>query len=191
MLKNNSKNEEKEEGNEIKLEETELELEEESLKEKNQKLKNDLKKCLKEKMEYLSGWQRAKADFINAKKEEEKIKEEFIKFAEINLLKEILDVIDGFERALNDEKWNSLGKEWQDGLKNLYNSLKKILENHNIGIVKAEGEKFNPEFHEAVEIEGTKEKSEDQIIMKEIQKGYIMKEKVLRAAKVKVKVFKE
>ena len=62
--------------------------------------------------------------------------------------------------------------------------LKIILEKHNLKGIKAKGEKFNPEFHEAVEmVESNKESGE---ITEEIQKGYMLGEKVLRASKVKV-----
>jgi molecular chaperone GrpE len=176
---------------ESEIEAEESGLEEKNLREKIKKLKNDLKECQKEKMEYLTGWQRAKADFVNARKEEEKLKTEFVKFAEFNLFKKILPVVDGFERAFSDKKWQTLDKEWQNGIKNIYNSLQKILENYNIEIIKTEKEYFNPKYHEAIETEKVKDKSQDQIILKEIQKGYAMNDKVLRAAKVKVGIFKD
>ena len=61
-------------------------IEEEGLKDKLKKMREDLKVCRKEKEEYLAGWQRAKADFINARKEEEKSREAFLKFSQSEVL---------------------------------------------------------------------------------------------------------
>src|SRR3989344_9348112 len=84
-------------------EEIELEeevIEEEGLKDKLKKMREDLKACRKEKDDYLAGWQRAKADFINARKDEEKNRETFVKFAQATVLLEFLKIVDSLEMAM-------------------------------------------------------------------------------------------
>jgi molecular chaperone GrpE len=141
---------------------------------KAEKLKKKLKSCEKERAEYLAGWQRAKADLINYKKEQEQKNSAFFKFANETLISEILPVLDSFEQAMKHSK--------DEGTLQLYNQLKSILKNQGLEEIESMGKKFNPEFHEAVEeIKGKKG-----IIIKEVQKGYILNKKLIRPSKVKV-----
>jgi len=143
---------------------------------KFKKLKEKLKKCQKEKEEYLAGWQRAKADFINFKKDQEKQQMEFAKFSNTLLVSEILLVLDSFDLALQNNKDNVLLL--------IKSQLNDILKKYGLEEIKTKNEKFNPEFHEAVEeVESGKESSD---IIEEVQKGYMLHGKVLRATKVKI-----
>lgn len=142
---------------------------------KIKKIKKQLKACKKEKEEYLAGWQRAKADLINYKKEHEQKISDYYKFANQGLIAEILIVLDSFELALKHEK--------DEGLLQLYNQLKNTLINQGLEEIKAVGEKFNPELHESVGEVKVKKKG---FIVEEIQKGYKLNGKVIRASKVKI-----
>ena len=130
--------------------------------------------CEQERAEYLAGWQRAKADLINYRKEQEAKISEIFKFANEGLIYEILPVLDSFEIAIKH------GVE--EGTQQLYNQLKNILKNQGLEEIKSVGEKFNPEFHESV---GEIENGEQGVIAEEIQKGYKFNNKVIRASKVK------
>jgi molecular chaperone GrpE len=142
---------------------------------KIKKIKKQLKACQKEKEEYLAGWQRAKADLINYKKEQEQKISDYYKFANQGLILEILMVLDSFEEALKHEK--------NEAIEQLYNQLKNILKNQGLEEIKAIGEKFNPEFHESVgEVKGKK----PGLIVKEVQKGYKLNNKVIRPSRVKI-----
>ncbi|KKS34435.1 MAG: Protein GrpE [Parcubacteria group bacterium GW2011_GWA2_42_35] len=180
---------------EIKIEEEEFkeieEMEGSVLAEKFQKLKKELKKCQSEKTEYLAGWQRAKADFINARKEEEKTRKDFLKFAEAGILKEILDFMDSFEAMMdNQELWSRIDKNWQNGIKNIYNQLTKILKEHNVSAVDALGKPFNPREQESVESVEVSDENKDQTVIEEVSRGYKLHDLILRPAKVKVGVLK-
>lgn len=181
--------------NEEKKEEKEIELVkeegEELAEEKIKKLKEELKSCLNDKQDYLTGWQRAKADLINARKDLEKEKQEFVKFANQGLLFEFLSLADGFEAALDEPEFlKPENKELADGLANIRQALIRILENHHISKIKAAGEKFNPAEHEALEEEETAEENKDGLVLKEIQSGYKLYDKVLRPARVRVGKYK-
>jgi len=147
---------------------------------KIKKAKDKLHLCEQERAEYLAGWQRAKADLINYKREQEAKISDIFKFANEGLIYEVLPVLDSFELAI---KHPPVGGQADNGLQQLYNQLKNILKSQGLEEIKAIGEKFNPEFHEAIEaVEG----KDSGIIVEEIQKGYKLNNKVIRASKVKI-----
>jgi len=142
---------------------------------KVKKIKEQFKHCEGERAEYLAGWQRAKADLINYKKEQEAKISEFFKFANEGLIYEILPVLDSFELALSHKE--------DEGTRQVYNQIKNILKSQGLEEIKSIGEKFNTEFHESVgEVEG----GEQGIVVEETQKGYKLNNKVIRPSKVKI-----
>ena len=143
---------------------------------KVKKAKDKLKTCEKERAEYLAGWQRAKADYINLQREHEKKIADYYKFANEGLILEILPILDSFEAALKHNK--------DDGILQLYNKLKNILKDEGLEEIKSLGEKFNPEFHEAVET--LKSDKGEGIVVEEVQKGYRLHGKTIRPSKVKI-----
>lgn len=168
-----------------------FEKEEENLEEKFKKLREKLKKCQKDKEEYLAGWQRAKADFINARREEEEKRKEIIKLAEENLIQELLSILDGFDNAFSDESWEKLDKNWQDGLKYLYNQLMNILKKHNVTLIESVNKKFDPAEHESIEENDVDDPKKDGVVVSEARKGYKIHQKVLRPAQVRVGKYKQ
>lgn len=167
-------------------EEKDIEMTEEefSAEEKIKKVKKELAECRKEKEEYLAGWQRAKADFINARKDEEKRMEEFAKFANKNVLNDFLQVADSIDMALKHAE--------SEGMKQIKSQFAEILKRNEIAeIDSSPGKKFNPEEHEAIEEVEVETESKEGVIIEELQKGYKLFNRVLRPAKVKVGVYKE
>src|SRR3989344_8705428 len=152
---------------------------ESGFKNRLKKVKDELKSCRKEKEEYLAGWQRAKADFINARKDEEKRMEEFAKFANKNILMDFLQVADSVDMALRHTQ--------DEGVKQIKGQFAEILKRNGAEeIDSSTGNKFNPQEHEAIEDVGVETESEDGVIIEELQKGYKLFNRALRAAKVKV-----
>jgi molecular chaperone GrpE len=141
---------------------------------KLKKLKEQLKECQKEKEEYLTQAQRARADLINYRRRQERVMEELRNYGQANFIKELLPVLDSLE----------MGAKENEGVKQIRKQLEIILKNHGLEEIKALGEKFNPEFHEVVGQLKSKEK--EGTIIEEVQKGYILGDKVLRASKVRV-----
>ena len=160
--------------------------------EKIKKLKAKLDKCLKENKENLLGWQRARADFVNAKKENnKKIKESFA-YAKSELINELLPVMDSFDMAFsNKEAWENVDKNWRTGVEYIHSQLTTILENNGLKQIDPKGQRFDPKFHASIETIATDDKKEDGIIMEVVQKGYELNGNVLRAAKVKVGQYKK
>lgn len=125
---------------------------------------------LKKKLQYLQ------ADFANYKKRMKREIEETRKRSNENLIVDLLDVIDNFERALS-----SINDE---GLKLIYNQLKNILEREGVKPIEV-GLKFDPFKHEAIETVKDESK-EDWEVIEELQKGYMLHDKVIRHSRVKV-----
>lgn len=154
---------------------------------KIKKLREDLKKALKERDEYLTGWQRARADFVNARKEEDKTRTEFMKYANKDLLLEILSVMDSFDMAFtNKEAWEKVDKNWRVGVEYIYGQLMGILEQNELKQVNPVGEMFDPNIHTSIESVPVEKPEDDHKILEVIQKGYTLHGSLVRSPKVKV-----
>ena len=150
-------------------------------KEAVHKLEEELKTQLEEKSKLsedrLNQLKYLQADFDNYRKKFEKEKKDIIKLANENLIKEFLIVLDDLERAQKENENNK-------GLSLLYKNFLKILEKNGLKQIESLGKKFNPILHEVL----TKEESEEDegIILEEFQKGFMLKDKVIRPSKVKI-----
>lgn len=186
---------EKELNEDIKYEETDLDdsvVTEENAVEAVKKLKEKLKKALAEKQEYLTGWQKAKADFINARKKDEESQKEFLKFANEGIISELIATIDSFNMAFaNKESWEKVDKNWRMGVEYIYSQFFKTLESYGLKEINPINEKFDPTRDEATAYEPVTEESKDHMIIEVVQKGYSLNGKVLKAPKVKVGEFKK
>lgn len=125
------------------------------------------------------------AEFENIKKRMEKEKEEFLRFANEKLILKLLEVVDNLERAVNSSKttedFNSLIK----GVEMTLSQINRVLTEEGVEALDAKGKEFNPYEHHAM-MQEESEKHEDNIVMDEFQKGYKMKDKIIRPALVKV-----
>lgn len=144
----------------------------------------ELEDCQKQRDEYLAGWQRSKADFINHKKEEIERIGDIMKYAEEEMVLKMIPILDNFNLVENnlskEEKENSNIK----GILQIKYQIQELLKNSGVEEINTNEEKFNPNFHEAVEtVESEKESG---IILEELQKGYLMNGKLIRPSKVKV-----
>jgi molecular chaperone GrpE len=157
------------------------------------KLKEKIKNLEKEKQEYMDGWQRERADFINYKKRIEDEKVEVVKYANENLLEEITQVLDSFEMAFsNKEAWEKVDKNWRVGVEYIHSQLLKILDDNNFKVMNPSvGDKFDPKFHIAVEHVSTDDKEKDSTITEVKKKGYILNDRVMKAVQVVVAEYKD
>lgn len=148
-----------------------------------EKLKKKLLACEQEKKEYLEGWQKARADLINLRKQDEAEKQNIRRYASEEVLLELVSVLDSFEMAFkNKDAWEAISKEWRTGVEYIYTQLKNILSSRGITEINPIGEEFDPQKHEAVEMVAGK----DNIVLEIVQKGYLLNEKIIRTAKVKI-----
>lgn len=161
--------------------------------EKIKEIKEKLNRCLKESRENLLGWQRARADFVNAKKENDKKVRESSLYAKSEFIAELLPVIDSFEMAFsNKEAWEKVDKNWRIGVEYIHSQITSVLENNGVKQINpTKKELFDPKIHIPMDTINTNDKKEDGMIDEVMQKGYELNGNVLRAAKVRIKQFKE
>ncbi len=164
---------------------------EEDLKKTLKKLRADLKNAKEEKAEYLTGWQKERADFANYKKEEENRKSMFSESVRERILSRFLTVADSFNMAFaNREAWEKVDENWRKGVEYIHAQMENIFEEYGVRAVGVIGENFDPNIHEPVEMVPTETKEDDHKISSVIQKGYELGDRVLRPARVNVFEFK-
>jgi len=146
-------------------------------------IKKALAEAEKKTEEYLANWQRAQADFINYKRRNEQERQDFSRFANAELMLSLLPALDDLERALNSvPPAKSAKHSWLEGIRLVERKFKSSLEAQGLTPIKALGEPFDPNFHEAVR----QDKGKEGIVIEEFQKGYMLGDRVLRPAKVVV-----
>lgn len=149
---------------------------------------SELEKLEQQRDEYLDGWKRAKADLINYKKDEFKRLEEMVRFANEDLIHDLLSVIDSFDLAVAAMEKSG---EVEKGVYLIKSQLEDVLRRRGLERIEAsKGTEFDPNVHEAVAALET-ETEVDNIVAEEIEAGYRLNGKVIRAAKVKVYKQKE
>lgn len=128
---------------------------------------------------------RVAADFENYKRRQEREREETIKYAGQQVITNLLPVLDNFERALQTEIKAEETEHFAQGIRMIHKQLIDLLAKSGATPIEAMGEKFNPEFHEAIMSEENEEVP-DETVIGEFQKGYIMNGRVIRPSVVKV-----
>ncbi|MGE6516588.1 nucleotide exchange factor GrpE [Lysinibacillus sphaericus] len=128
---------------------------------------------------------RLRADFDNIRRRQQVEREAAEKYRAQNLLTNLLPVLDNFERALQIEATSDEAASIVKGIDMVYRSLIEATEKEGLQVIKAEGEQFDPNIHQAVMQEQDSEK-ETGVVVRELQKGYILKDRVLRPTMVSV-----
>lgn len=154
------------------------------IKNKIKILENKYSECEKQVKINLEGWKRAKADYVNLKKRVENDRSENIKYANKELILNLLPILDNFKSAYNTLPREMEDNDWARGIGYIKDQLEKFLKDYGVEKIKTRGIMFDPEFHEAVEKVKSKEKKG--LIIEEILAGYRLNEKVIRPARVKV-----
>lgn len=153
----------------------------------NEQLKKDLEKATAERDEYLAGWQRAKADFANLKKQSEAMMKEFRVMANEGLIEELLPVLSSFEMAFsNREAWEKADKNWRMGVEHIYGQIKGVLDQNGLKDIDPVGQKFDANLHEAIKYETVDDAAKDHTVLSVVEKGYTLGGKLIRPAKVVV-----
>ena len=155
---------------------------EEHAGEQVKKLKGKLAEAEAKAKEYLDGWQRAQADFVNLRKRDEEGKMEFIKFANASFFEQLMPTLDSFELSLPHGN-----KE----LEVIYKQFMQVLKQNGLEELNPVGETFNPQSQEASGVIPTEKQEEDHKILEVVQKGYILQGKIIRPAKVRIGEFNQ
>ena len=153
---------------------------------KMRKLSDELGKTKKERQEYLDGWQRCKADSVNAKKEAETRGARSSEILREALVHDIIPALDSFDMAIGGEAWATVSDGWKSGMEMVHDQLLDALRRHGVERVGKVGEKIDHTAHEVLE-ERDDVAGESGTIVRVLRAGYRSGERVLRPAQVIVK----
>jgi molecular chaperone GrpE len=148
-------------------------------KAKIQELETKISELQKQADEYLNGWKRAKADYLNLERETDREKVGWIKFANLELILHLLAVLDSFDESIKHLPEKLKNDEWAKGILKIKEQLDNFIKAQGVERIKTIGEKFNVDEHEVVEKRGDKG-----MIIEEVQPGYKMNDKVIKPSKV-------
>ena len=145
-----------------------------------EKLKEDMKKLSEDALI-------AKADLINYRKRKDEELNRMLKFCNEDLIKQILPILDNFERAikLDDNNLEDEVSKFLEGFKMIYCNMQNVMENFEVKPIDGANKPFDPVYHNAIMVE-QREGVEPGMVLEVLQKGYIYKDKVIRPAMVKV-----
>lgn len=135
--------------------------------------------------EYLDGWQRARAEFANARKRLERQRAEAYNNAAVDFAQKLLPILDDFDRAIENAPPEIKNDDWFQGIALVQRKLNGILDDLNVQRIEAVGQPFDPNFHEALalmEADGV----ESGVVIEELQIGYCIGDRVIRPALVNV-----
>jgi molecular chaperone GrpE len=148
-------------------------------------LQSELTEARLKAEDYLDGWQRSRAEFSNYKKRIDRDQAQTYQQAAGTVIKQFLGIMDDLERALKTRPNDGEGAAWANGIELVYRKLVTILENEGLKTIPAEGLIFDPNVHEAIILEDSSDHESGQVI-EVLQQGYLLGDKVLRPARVRV-----
>ena len=158
-----------------------------AVKAKMQKLKDELEKAKTERQEYLDGWQRCKADAINARKELIAQAERASVRERDRLAEELIPALDSFDMASSSDQWMRIDEGFRTGMENVRNLIVETFAAHGIERFGEAGDVFDPHLHEAVQevrdVAGTPGE-----IVRVLRSGYRAGERIVRPVQVIVKL---
>lgn len=148
-------------------------------------LQQELEAARAEAQQNLEGWQRALAEFQNYKKRVERDRERMQQEVAGRVLTRYLEVLDDLERSLKEAPQDAQVATWVEGIELIYRKMLKILESEGVRPMDAEGQPFDPNLHEAISHEEAEGYESGQII-EVVRQGYLLGDRVLRPALVRV-----
>jgi molecular chaperone GrpE len=166
--------------------EEEVKVEEKETKKEKKNKEKELIEALNLKVKELEDKNlRISAEMINTLRRKDEDNARVMKYASESLIEDILNVVDNFDRALNQNSNSEDVVNYQKGMQMIYDNLINILEKYEVKEIEALGKEFDPTYHQAVMTEKIDGK-ESNIVIEVLRKGYIYKDKVIRPAMVKV-----
>lgn len=154
------------------------------------KLRNKLKEAESKAAEYLAGWQRAKADYVNFQRETEENRRELLAHAKKPLLLELIHLADTFDLAFShEESLKGVPENWRLGVEHIHKELIKILEGNGLTVIDPLGQTFNPVEQHSVGGLETDDLNQDNRVVQVLKKGYKLGETIIRPAQVKINIY--
>ena len=153
-------------------------------------LLEEQRKIVEEKDELIAEYEdllkRKQADFENYKKRTQKEAQDFKKYANMEIVLDVLNMMDDFERAIESTESSKDFDALHEGILLVEKQIRTVLENkYGVKVIEAVGKEFDPTIHDAIMMEES-EKHEEDTVIEDFQKGYVMHDRVIRPSKVKV-----
>lgn len=164
------------------------------------KLREENKSLRKEKEEYLTGWQRAKADYINLQKELESVRINSGIYAKEKMAEKLFSALDSFDMAIADKThWEKIDQDWQDGILSIQQQFISGLEKSGIKKIDEVSVPFDPNLHQSISLVDTDDEKKDHTIANILQVGYKIsdisnstgQDRIIRPAKVIIYEYKK
>ena len=159
--------------------------EEEVVESKEESIDAQVAKLEEEVNTWKTDYYKVFADMENLKRRLEKEHQNSLKFMMQSFIEELLPVVDNFERSLNVQNPSEEVQTFLKGYQMIFDQLMTILEKNGVEVIEAQGKEFDPNFHQAV-MTANDENYDHNIVVEELQKGYKLKDRVIRASLVKV-----
>lgn len=176
---------EKEEVTEEVVDEQTNENEEKQDENTTESLEKQMKKLEEEVNTWKTDYYKVFADMENLKRRLEKEHQNSLKFMMQSFIEELLPVVDNFERSLNVQNPSEEVQTFLKGYQMIFDQLMNILKKNGVEVIEAQGKKFDPNLHQAV-MTTQDENFDHNVVVEELQKGYKLKDRVIRASLVKV-----
>ena len=150
-------------------------------------LNNQIINLENEKADLTNKVKLAQADLINYRVRKDEEVNGLLKYANKELIVELLPIVDNFERAIKSEQENVSEevKKFYEGINLIYKGLKDTFTKYGVEEINRVGQVYDPKMEEAI-LTGTDESQEDEVVLEVFQKGYKLKDRVIRPAKVKI-----
>lgn len=167
---------------EEQVEEATKDTETESVEEEVAPEETEEERIVRERAEYLDGWQRSQAEIKNLQKRHDEERKMFTTLGKESLLQDLIPMLDNFDAAMsNKEVWESVDANWRMGIEYIHQQFVATLENNGVVQFGAVGDVFDTGLHDPVSSEG-----EGDTVIEVLQKGYKIGDRVVRPAKVKL-----
>ena len=148
-------------------------------------LEEELNRVIAENEERSDRMLRTIADYENSKKRAEREKTEFFKYAVEGVIKDIILVVDSIERGIESAKESQDFESLNEGIQLIHKQLGELLKKRDVTVIQAQGEQFDPNLHEAV-MHIDSEDVEENAVIEEFQRGYLLHDRVIRPSMVSV-----
>lgn len=155
--------------------------------EKIKSLKDKLRLCERERKDYLDGWQRSKADYLNSKRRYDEERVALVSRAEDAFIERLLPLCDSFDMAEAQKGTDA----WDQGFKGIHSQLRSLLTSMDVVAIEAAGQPFDPRLHEALKTEVVEDEGLYDTVIAVLQKGYIRNDRLIRPAKVVIGTAKD
>lgn len=159
------------------------------LQSKLKKLRDELRVAQKESKEHLDGWQRARAELVNARRSMDEERVRMLGKMQGEVCEKLLPILDHIQAAQTAPEWGLVNETWRSGVEQIFSELVNVVQQSGCVSFGQPGDKFDPARHDAVSIETVNDAGKEDTVLRVLQPGYVAGDTIVRPAKVVVAKF--